>query len=52
MSLFEKCIALFHSTGCATFSCNDCNQILPVVVDQYLTSPEAEKHPQTITLPH
>jgi hypothetical protein len=39
MPLCEKVIALLHSiTGCATFSCNDSNQTLPVVVDQSLTS--------------
>ena len=37
--LCEKLIAPLHSiTGCATFSCNDCNQTLPVVVDQSLTT--------------
>jgi hypothetical protein len=39
MPLCKEVIALFHSiTGCATLSCNDCNQTLPVVVDQSLTS--------------
>ena len=36
--LCEKVIATLHSiTGIATFSCSDCNQMLPVVVDQSLT---------------
>ena len=37
--LCEKVIAPLHSvTGCATFNCNGCNQTLPVVVDQSITS--------------
>ena len=35
MLICEKVIAPLHAiTGCATFSCNDWNHILPVVVDQ------------------
>ena len=37
--LCEKVIAPLHSIpGCATFSCNDYNQMLPAVVYQSLTS--------------